>query len=109
MQRLVTSIFSSTTPTVTLIMAKSFHSFTCFLKPFYVGRVFVQTRDVYGNFLTSDSETIVFESCSSLGPGCDEDDETCTCVPLPAAAVTIVDVKGIALIQLDHSGSEAAG
>jgi hypothetical protein len=34
---------------------------------------------MYGNFLTSDSEDVVFESCIELGSGCEEDAEICTC------------------------------
>jgi hypothetical protein len=49
-----------------------------FLDPIPSRRVFVQTRDRYGNFLTSDSENVTFESCIELGLGCDEDADTCT-------------------------------
>lgn len=41
--------------------------------------VFVQTRDPYGNYLTSESEDVIFESCITLGPGCSSDADTCTC------------------------------
>jgi hypothetical protein len=41
--------------------------------------VFVQTRDAYGNYLSSNSEQIVFESCLDLGVGCSPDADTCAC------------------------------
>jgi len=44
----------------------------------FIFTVFVQTRDQYGNQLTSDTENVVFESCKSVGGGCGEA-STCSC------------------------------